>query len=52
MGEGTQTAEGKANLATFDIDTVGLGASWSQLLISCPATAPRPAASTDAAPAR
>jgi hypothetical protein len=52
MGEGTQTAEGKANLATFDIDTVGLGTSWSQLLTSCPAIATRPAASTDAAPAR
>ena len=52
MGEGTQTAEGKANLATFDIDTVGLGTSWSQLLTSCPATAVRPAASTDAAPAK
>lgn len=52
MGEGTQTAEGKANLATFDIDTLGLGASWSQLLTSCPATDARPPASTSAAPAK
>jgi len=54
MGEGTQAAEGKANLATFDIDTVGLGTSWSQLLTSCPATGVRPAASTNlnAAPAK
>ena len=47
VGEGIQTAEGKANLATFDIDTVGLETSWSQLLTSCPATAVRPAASTN-----
>jgi hypothetical protein len=52
MGEGTQSTEGKASLATFDIDTVGLGTSWSQLLTSCPATGARPAASTDAAPAK
>jgi hypothetical protein len=51
MGESTQTAEGKTSLATFDIGTLGLGASWSQLLTSCPATGPRPAASTNAAPA-
>lgn len=47
MGEATQAAEGKARLATFDIDTVGLGASWSHLLTSCPATTARPAASTN-----
>jgi hypothetical protein len=52
MGESTQTAQGKTNLATFDIDTLGLGASWSQLLTSCPATGARPATSTNAAPAK
>jgi hypothetical protein len=44
MGEGTVNAEGKTTLATFDIDTLGLGASWTQLLASCPANAARPAA--------
>ena len=44
MGEGTLGAEGKTTLATFDIDTLGLGASWTQLLASCPANAARPAA--------
>ena len=44
MGEGTLGAEGKTTLATFDIDTLGLGASWTQLLSSCPANAARPAA--------
>jgi hypothetical protein len=44
MGEGTQNAEGKTTLATFDIDTLGLGASWTQLLASCPANTTRPAA--------
>jgi hypothetical protein len=54
MGESTQTAEGKTNLATFDIDTVGLGTSWAQLLTSCPAGYSRPAASSNvnAAPAK
>lgn len=50
MGESTQTTEGKTNVATFDIDTLGLGASWSQLLTSCSATPARPTASTNAAP--
>ena len=40
MGEGTLSAEGKTTLATFDIDTLGLGASWTQLLASCPANTP------------
>jgi hypothetical protein len=44
MGEGTPGAEGKTTLATFDIDTLGLGASWTQLLASCPANPARPAA--------
>ena len=44
MGEGTLSAEGKTNLATFDIDTLGLGTSWTQLLASCPANTTRPAA--------
>ena len=44
MGEGTLDAEGKTKLATFDIDTLGLGASWTQLLSSCPANTARPAA--------
>jgi hypothetical protein len=39
MGEATLTAEGKSNLATFDIDTLGLE-SWTKLLTSCPATTP------------
>ena len=37
VGEGTPDAEGKTKLATFDIDTLGLGTSWTQLLSSCPA---------------
>jgi len=44
MGEGTLSTEGKTNVATFDIDTLGLGVSWTQLLSSCPANAARPAA--------
>jgi hypothetical protein len=44
MGEGTLSAEGKTTLTTFDIDTVGLGASWTQLQSSCPANTARPAA--------
>jgi hypothetical protein len=36
MGEGISTPEGKTNLATFDIDTIGLEASWTRLLASCP----------------
>ena len=44
MGEGTTDAEGKTKLATFDIDTVGLGASWTRLLTSCPANTVRPPA--------
>ena len=46
MGEGTLDAEGKTKLATFDIDTLGLGASWTQLLSSCPANTARPAAAS------
>jgi hypothetical protein len=46
MGEGTPDAEGKTKLATFDIDTLGLGASWTQLLSSCPANTARPAAAS------
>jgi hypothetical protein len=54
MGEGTRDAEGKTKLATFDIDTLGLGKSWTQLLSSCPANTTRPAATSsglNAAPA-
>ncbi|UPK08263.1 hypothetical protein IVB05_29075 [Bradyrhizobium sp. 170] len=54
MGEGTVSAEGKTTLATFDIDTLGLGTSWMQLLTSCPANSARPAAASsnpNAAPA-
>ena len=47
MGERTPTAEGKTDLATFDIDTVGLGASWTRLLASCPVNNARPAASSN-----
>jgi hypothetical protein len=53
MGEGTLSAEGKTTLA-FDIDTLGLGTSWTQLLSSCPANNARPAATSsnlNAAPA-
>ena len=46
MGEGTVNAEGKTNVATFDIDTLGLGASWTRLLSSCPANTTPPAAAT------
>ena len=46
MGEGTPGAEGKTSLTTFDIDTLGLGASWTQLLASCPANTTRPAAAS------
>jgi hypothetical protein len=49
MGEGTLDVEGKTKLATFDIDTLGLGASWTRLLSSCPATT-RPAATSSTAP--
>jgi hypothetical protein len=49
MGEGTLDVEGKTKLATFDIDTLGLGASWTRLLSSCPATT-RPAAASSTAP--
>jgi hypothetical protein len=50
MGEGTVDAEGKTKLATFDIDTLGLGASWTRLLTSCPANS-RPAATSSSVPA-
>ncbi len=47
MGEGTRDAEGKTKLATFNIDTLGLGASWTRLQSSCPAnTTPPPAATS------
>jgi hypothetical protein len=46
VGEGTLTAEGKTSLATFDIDTLGLGTSWRQLLVACPANNARPAAAS------
>jgi hypothetical protein len=46
MGEGTLSAEGKTTLATFDIDTLGLGTSWTQLLASCRANTTRPAAAS------
>jgi hypothetical protein len=44
MGESISGAEGRTTLATFDIDTLGLGPSWTQLLASCPANTARPAA--------
>jgi hypothetical protein len=44
MGEGTLRTEGKTTLTTFAIDTLGLGASWTQLLASCPANTTRPPA--------
>jgi hypothetical protein len=46
MGEGTPDADGKTRLAAFDIDTLGLGTSWTRLLTSCPANTPRPAAAS------
>lgn len=48
MGEGWADAEGKTRIATFDIDTLGLGASWRRLQSSCPANAtpPPPAAAS------
>lgn len=46
MGEATLTAEGKSNLATFDIGTLGLGTSWTKLLTSCPVNNARPAATS------
>jgi hypothetical protein len=46
MGERTPAAEGKTDLSTFDIDTLGLGAAWTRLLASCPANNPRPAAAS------
>jgi hypothetical protein len=44
MGEGTADAEGKTRLQTFEIDTLGLGASWARLQSSCPAHVPQPPA--------
>jgi hypothetical protein len=44
MGEGTPDADGKMKLAMFDIDTAGLGASWTRVLSSCPANIVRPPA--------
>jgi hypothetical protein len=46
MGERILGVEGKSRLETFDIDTLGLGASWTQLLTSCPANNARPAAAS------
>ena len=46
MGEGTADADGKTRIATFDIDTHGLGASWARLQSSCPANAAPPSAAT------
>lgn len=46
LGEGTLTPEGKTNLVTFDIDTIGLEASWTQLLTSCPPNVAGPAAAS------
>lgn len=57
MGEATLAAEGNSQLATFDIDTLGLEPAWTRLLASCPTDNPRPAAAstnlgaTPAAPA-
>jgi hypothetical protein len=46
VGESTQGADGKPNLATFDIDTTGLAPAWTQLVTSCPAQPAAPKAST------
>ncbi|WJR75967.1 hypothetical protein [Bradyrhizobium sp. NP1] len=56
VGESMSTSDGKAGLATFDIDTTGLEPAWTQLLASCPVatTSPRPMGplpSVSAAPA-
>jgi hypothetical protein len=54
MGERTLSAAGKIDLATFDIDTLGLGAAWTRLSASCPTNnaQPGPASSgLNAAPA-
>jgi hypothetical protein len=55
VAESTPSADGKPDakpgLTTFDIDTIGLGQGWTQLLASCPASAaaPKPASSPPAA---
>ena len=42
MGEATSMPDGKTSQATFDIDTMGLGPAWTQLVATCP-VAPSPA---------
>ena len=37
MGEGTSLPDGKTSLVTFEVDTNGLDAAWTQILASCPA---------------
>ncbi|SDR94501.1 hypothetical protein [Bradyrhizobium canariense] len=49
IGEGASMSEGKTSLATFDIDTNGMEAAWTQFLASCPA-APANAKSVIASP--
>lgn len=44
MGEGAVTSEGKSHVSTFEVGTLGLEPSWTKLLASCTATAPRPPA--------
>jgi len=46
MRESLSTADGKSNLATFDIDTNGLEASWTQLLVACSNNVGQPAAAS------
>jgi hypothetical protein len=50
IGEGTSIPDGKTSLVTFDVDTNGLDAAWTQILASCPA-APITGISVVASPA-
>lgn len=38
MGVSTPATDGQSSTSTFDIDTTGLEAAWSQMLATCPAT--------------
>jgi len=49
IGEGALTPDGKTNLVSFDIDTIGLEPAWTQLQAFCPAT-PKGARPTMASP--
>jgi hypothetical protein len=50
MGEGASIPDGQPSLVTFDVDTNGLDAAWTQILASCPA-APVTGKSVIASPA-